>query len=74
MPPANTVFPAIASAFTLLLVCHEVCLIADTAEAKPGVAACTGGPEGIKAAASTAAPVIRASTNFFIYVLTQAGV
>ncbi|GAA1615204.1 hypothetical protein GCM10009742_78470 [Kribbella karoonensis] len=48
-------------------------MIADTADAKPGVAACTGGPDGISAAARTAAPVTRASTNFFICVLTQAG-
>ena len=34
--PANTVLPLIASAFTLLLVCHEVCLMAETAEPKPG--------------------------------------
>src|SRR5690554_1721620 len=32
-PPAKTVLPAIASAFTLLLVCHDGCLIAETAEA-----------------------------------------
>jgi hypothetical protein len=73
-PPAKTVFPEIAIAFTLLLVCHEVCLIAETAEPKPGVAASTGGPEGISAAASTAAPVTRASTNFFIDVLRTGGV
>ncbi|GAA1133971.1 hypothetical protein GCM10009630_35210 [Kribbella jejuensis] len=48
-------------------------MIADTAVANPGVAAWTGGPEGISAAARTAAPVTRASTNFFIDVLTQAG-
>ncbi|GAB2659464.1 hypothetical protein GCM10009743_39620 [Kribbella swartbergensis] len=43
--------------------------MADTAEAKPGVAASTGGPEGISAAATTAAAVTRASTYFFINVL-----
>ncbi len=68
-PPAYTVFPAIARAFTLELVCHEGCLIADTAEANPAVAASTGGPEGISAAASTAAAVTTARTSFFINFL-----
>ena len=50
-PPAYTVFPAMASAFTLELVCHDSCLIADTAEPNPAEAASTGAPEGISAAA-----------------------
>jgi hypothetical protein len=61
--------PTVASAFTLALVCQEVCLIADTAEANPGVAASTGGPEGISAAPITAAAVTSARTSFFINFL-----
>ena len=73
-PPAKTVFPVTASAFTLALVCQVTCLTADNADANPvgvrlacpPVAATTGRPDGTRAAATTAAAVTTARTAFFM--------